>query len=57
MPQRKRDRCLQEVVLLQQLSHPCIIQMLDAFIDQNMLFIVFEWAPAGESLCARLSSH
>ncbi len=23
-------------------------QMLDAFIDENMLIIIFEWAPAGD---------
>lgn len=33
--------------LLLQLNHPYIIQMLDAFIDENMLIIIFEWAPAG----------
>lgn len=47
MSQKKRDRCLQEVTLLAQLTHPYIIQMLDAFIDENMLIIIFEWAPAG----------
>ena len=47
MTQKKRERCLQEVTLLQQLSHPYIIQMYDAFIDDNMLIIIFEWAPAG----------
>ncbi|KAL6758065.1 kinase-like domain-containing protein [Haematococcus lacustris] len=48
MTQKKRDRCLQEVTLLEKLSHPNIIQMLDAFIDENMLIIIFEWAPAGD---------
>jgi NIMA (never in mitosis gene a)-related kinase len=51
MSQKKRDRCLQEVTLLSQLSHPNIIQMLDAFIDENMLIIIFEWAPAGDAGC------
>lgn len=40
-------RAVQEVTLLAQLKHPYIIQMLDAFIDENMLIIIFEWAPAG----------
>eukprot|EP00798_Chlamydomonas_sp_ICE-L_P023850 gene23850-9406_t len=48
MTQKKRERCLQEVKLLQQLTHPYVIQMLDAFIDENMLIIIFEWAPAGD---------
>ncbi|EFJ50892.1 NimA-related protein kinase 6 [Volvox carteri f. nagariensis] len=48
MSAKKRERCLQEVTLLQQLDHPNIIQMLDAFIDENMLIIIFEWAPAGD---------
>lgn len=38
----------QEVTLLAQLKHPYIIQMLDGFIDENMLIIIFEWAPAGK---------
>lgn len=48
MAAKKRDRCLQEVKLLKSLSHPNVIQMLDAFIDENMLIIIFEWAPAGD---------
>ena len=49
MTQKKRERCLQEVTLFQKLDHPYIIQMYDAFIDENMLIIIFEWAPAGKS--------
>lgn len=48
MTQKKRDRCLTEVTLFQQLNHPNIIQMMDAFIDENQLIIIFEWAPAGQ---------
>jgi NIMA (never in mitosis gene a)-related kinase 1/4/5 len=48
MTPKKRERCLQEVDLLKVLTHPNVIQMLDAFIDENQLIIVFEWAPAGD---------
>ncbi|MEW5299511.1 MAG: hypothetical protein WDW36_002522 [Sanguina aurantia] len=48
MSAKKRERCLSEVTLLHKLDHPNIIQMLDAFIDENMLIIIFEWAPAGD---------
>ena len=48
MAVKKRERCLQEVKLLSNLNHPNVIQMLDAFIDENMLIIVFEWAPQGD---------
>ena len=48
MAAKKRDRCLGEVKLLKSLSHPNVIQMLDAFIDESMLIIIFEWAPAGD---------
>jgi hypothetical protein len=46
---KKRDRCLQEVHLLRQLDHPHIMHMLDAFIDNNQLIIICEWAPGGEA--------
>lgn len=48
LPPRKRDRCLQEVHLLRQLSHPHIMAMIDAFIDGSQLVIVCEWAPGGD---------
>jgi serine/threonine protein kinase len=47
MPPKKRDRCIKEVHLLQQLSHPNIITMFDAFVDQDQLVIITEWAPGG----------
>jgi serine/threonine protein kinase len=51
MPPKKRDRCIKEVQLLQQLSHPNIITMFDAFVDQDQLVIITEWAPGGVCCC------
>ena len=49
MDAKARDRCLKEVKLLQTLPpHPCIIRYIDAFIDSNELYIVFEWAAHGQ---------
>lgn len=49
MDAKARERCLKEVNLLQTLPvHPCIIQYIDSFIDNNELYIVFEWAEHGD---------
>ena len=48
MSVKKRERCLQEVQLLGNLRHPAIIEMLDSFLDDNVLIIVFEWAAGGD---------
>ena len=49
MDAKARDRCIKEVKLLQTLPpHPCIIRYIDAFIDSNELYIVFEWAEHGD---------
>lgn len=48
MSVKKRERCLQEVQLLGNLSHPAVIAMLDSFLDDNALIIVFEWAAGGD---------
>eukprot|EP00775_Hariotina_reticulata_P005831 gene5831-6072_t len=48
MAAKKRERCIKEVHLLQQLNHPHILTCHDAFIDQQQLIIVTEWAPGGD---------
>lgn len=48
MSVKKRERCLREVQLLGNLQHPAIIGMLDSFLDDNVLVIVFEWAAGGD---------
>lgn len=48
MAAKKRERCLQEVQVLKQMQHPHIIEMLDSFLTENTLVIVFEWAAAGD---------
>lgn len=49
MAAKKRERCLKEVQLLKDLSsHPHILELLEAFIDENQLIIVTEWAPGGD---------
>ena len=46
---KARDRCLKEVQLRKSLApHQSIIQYIDSFIDNNELFIVFEWAEHGD---------
>uniref|UniRef100_A0A7S4BXW9 non-specific serine/threonine protein kinase n=2 Tax=Chrysotila carterae TaxID=13221 RepID=A0A7S4BXW9_CHRCT len=46
---KARERTLREVKLLQTLpSHASIIQYIDSFIENNELYIVFEWAEHGD---------
>eukprot|EP00274_Cyanoptyche_gloeocystis_P007567 CAMPEP_0196660902 /NCGR_PEP_ID=MMETSP1086-20130531/41768_1 /TAXON_ID=77921 /ORGANISM="Cyanoptyche gloeocystis , Strain SAG4.97" /LENGTH=290 /DNA_ID=CAMNT_0041995543 /DNA_START=94 /DNA_END=963 /DNA_ORIENTATION=- len=45
---QERQLCLNEVKLLQKLSHPNIIRYVDSYLEDNDLFIVFEWAANGD---------
>ncbi|KAK1945052.1 Serine/threonine-protein kinase Nek6 [Phytophthora citrophthora] len=45
---KAREKTLKEVRLVQSVKHPNIIQYLDAFVQNNELYIAFEWAEAGD---------
>jgi serine/threonine protein kinase len=42
------DACLQEIGLVQSLSHPHIIRYMDAFVEASVLNLAFEYAEAGD---------
>jgi serine/threonine protein kinase len=42
--EKSREKCLKEIRLVQSLSHPNVIQYIDAFIENNELLLVFEYA-------------
>eukprot|EP00292_Cryptomonas_paramecium_P013614 CAMPEP_0113662532 /NCGR_PEP_ID=MMETSP0038_2-20120614/629_1 /TAXON_ID=2898 /ORGANISM="Cryptomonas paramecium" /LENGTH=226 /DNA_ID=CAMNT_0000577439 /DNA_START=419 /DNA_END=1095 /DNA_ORIENTATION=+ /assembly_acc=CAM_ASM_000170 len=49
MDAKSRNKCLREVRMLQTISqHENLIEYLDAFIENNELMIVFEWAENGD---------
>ncbi len=42
--ERSREKCLKEIGLVQSLEHPNIIRYIDAFIENNELMLIFEYA-------------
>ena len=48
MADKKKERCLREVQLLGNVQHKNVVTMLDSFLDDRYLVIVFEWAAGGD---------
>ena len=46
--EKSRTKCLKEVKLLEALRHEHIVRYYDSFIEEGVLFIVFEWAAGGD---------
>jgi len=48
MEAKEQEKCLKEVRLLESLTHPSIIRYFEAFIEEEELIIVCEWASGGD---------
>eukprot|EP00656_Telonema_subtile_P028402 TRINITY_DN3082_c0_g1_i1.p1 TRINITY_DN3082_c0_g1~~TRINITY_DN3082_c0_g1_i1.p1 ORF type:complete len:610 (-),score=188.55 TRINITY_DN3082_c0_g1_i1:393-2222(-) len=48
MEAKEQDKCLKEVRLLESVQHPSIIRYFEAFIEDEELVIVCEWASGGD---------
>lgn len=48
MSRADRDQCINETRILQQVQHAHIITCFDAFIENNEMYIVYEYAEFGD---------
>jgi len=48
MEEKEQEKCLKEVRLLEKLQHTSIIKYFEAFIEEDELIIVCEWASGGD---------
>ena len=48
MEEKEQEKCLKEVRLLEKLQHTSIIKYFEAFIEEDELMIVCEWASGGD---------
>ena len=55
MPQKERDACRNEVLLMQRLQHPNIVAYKDSFFAKDSLCIVMTYCDGGD-LAARLAA-
>ena len=53
--ERSREKCLKEIGLVQSLEHKNIIRYIDAFIENNELMLIFEYAEVRNGVIAMLS--
>ena len=46
--EKSREKCLKEIGLVQSLKHDNIIRYIDAFIENNELMLIFEYAEVSQ---------
>jgi len=47
---RDLANCRKEIKILSQLQHPCIVRYIESFVDDNVLYIIQEYADGGDLL-------